>query len=203
MPRKRMLWPKFFSSTQMARLSLEAERTFKGIWCFADDRGRIEDDAPFIWSQVWIARRDECSIEDVSAHISSIAANGQLCRYTVGGGHFLHVISWDEHQSINHPTPSKLPPCKSHHPAEWSTWWKDDDTATERWRAVEKAGQSSSNGGDSRSRLPESTPSQFSVVKFSSDQAIAPVVDSHSSVTDSSSARNIYVRPSMRGKRHA
>lgn len=138
MARKRMLWPAFFSSKQLAKLSLAAERTFKGIWPFADDRGRIEDDAASIWAEVWISRRKEASIEDVEEHLDAIVANGQLCRYSVGGDSFLHVIAWDEHQSINHPTPSKLPPCPTHQPGEWAMWWRDDDTATDRWRKAEK-----------------------------------------------------------------
>ncbi|QDH92356.1 hypothetical protein SEA_SPOOKY_90 [Gordonia phage Spooky] len=144
MPRKRMLWPNYFSSDQLAQLSLAACRTFEGFWCFADDRGRMLYDPEQIWGEVWLKRRkvDHVTIEDVETHLDDLVSNGQLCQYHVGGARFLHVISWDEHQSINHPTPSKLPPCERHQGKEWAKWWMADDTATDRWRQAEKAAKS-------------------------------------------------------------
>ena len=193
MPRKRMLWPTYFGSDQLAQLSLAACRTYEGFWCYADDRGRMQYDPDQLWGDVWLKRRkiDRITIEDVEEHLDALMNNGQLCRYIVGGCAFLHVISWDEHQKSNHPTPSKLPPCEDHQPVEWSTWWHDVDTATERWRSAEKADRAarldslSPNGvlsEDSRK-----TPSQCSSVQLSSDQA-----------TGGTNVRK-FTRPSQRG----
>lgn len=175
MPRKRMLYPAFFSSEQIATLSLHAAYTFAGFWCFADDRGRLLDDAEELWAQVWFKRRREVGMGDCGALVDELVAGGQLCRYRVGGAGFLHAVSWDEHQKISHPTASKLPPCPEHHGVEWAVWWKDDDTATDRWRQVEKA----LRAAELASRItPESlvsssgsTPPQCSSVQVSSDQA--------------------------------
>lgn len=150
MPRKRMLWPAYFSSDQLAHLPLAACRTYEGFWCFADDRGRMLDDPAQLWACVWIKRRtDNVTIDDVHDHLDALTANGQLCRYQVGGGVFRHVIAWDEHQTISHPTPSKLPPCPQHQGAEWAFWYRNDDTSTDRWRQAEKAGEKASLRRDS------------------------------------------------------
>lgn len=184
MPRKRMLWPGYFDSEQLATLSLPACRTFEGFWVFADDRGRMKYDPDQLWADVWIKRRrvDNISIDDVADHLEALVTNGQLCHYRVGGADFLHVISWDEHQKINHPTPSKLPPCEQHQNLEWSAWWRDVDTATERWRAAEKRSRAakrdslsdsrsgSSEAGESLTRNVGVTTSQCSSVQLSSDQ---------------------------------
>lgn len=185
MPRKRMLWPGYFESEQLAVLSLSVCRTFEGFWVFADDRGRMKYEPDQLWADVWIKRRriDEVTIDDVADHLQALVENGQLCHYEVGGSHFLHAISWDEHQKINHPTPSKLPPCEHHQNLEWSTWWRDIDTATERWRSAEKEARAAAKDSlsDSRSRSAEIgeglrrdrgvTPSQSSSVQGSSVQA--------------------------------
>ena len=221
MPRKRMLWPGFFKSKRLAKLTIAAERTFEIIWCYGDDRGRIEDDAAYIWSEGWMTRRKEVSIDDVEDHVDALVANEQLCRYSVGGDSFLHSIAWDEHQSINHPTPSKLPPCREHQPGEWALWWKDDDTATDRWRRAEKEKKKlgspgvttgvpngattgveisiESPGSDGISATgvttgvtEVATTSQFSSVQLSSDQAQIP-----QSPTDHAEVRQ-FVRPSQR-----
>lgn len=153
MPRKRMLWPAFFGSDQLAHLPLAACRTYEGFWCFADDRGRMLDDPAQLWADVWIKRRsiDHVSIDDVETHLELLTENGQLCRYEVGGGAFRHVIAWDEHQKINHPTTSKLPPCPHHQGREWASWWRADDTATDRWRQAEKRSKKGDSVSHSRS----------------------------------------------------
>jgi hypothetical protein len=37
-----------------------------------------------------------------------------VCRYEVAGRRYLHYVNWAEHQRINRPTPSRLPPCPTH-----------------------------------------------------------------------------------------
>jgi hypothetical protein len=175
MPRKRMLHYQFFGSEQMAQLSLPAVYTYEGIWCFADDRGRKMFNAAEVWAEVWLKRADEVCVDDVQGYLAELIHDGQLCRYHVGGGDFIHVVAWDEHQKISHPTPSKLPPCPEHQPGEWSMWWKDDDTATDRWRKGEKAAREakreSRDSPESFGRSSGSTPPQCSSVQGSSVQA--------------------------------
>lgn len=181
MPRKRMTHPGFFESENLADLDIAAMITYQGIWVFGDDRGRIQEDAEFIKFKVW-PRRKSVTATDVADHIEALVDGEQLCRYKIGGGDFLHTIAWDEHQKISHPTPSKLPPCPVHQPLEYKVWWKDDDTATDRWRKREKAGQRAKSAqeeiGIDSGTSPENvwsnsgaTPPQCSSVQVRSDQA--------------------------------
>ncbi|WHU45147.1 hypothetical protein QNM97_13910 [Gordonia sp. L191] len=179
MPRKRMLWPGYFDSEQLATLTLPACRTFEGFWVFADDRGRMKYDPDQLWADVWIKRRriDNISIDDVADHLEALVTNGQLCHYRVGGADFLHVISWDEHQKINHPTPSKLPPCERHQGQEWAKWWRADDTATDRWRQLEKRAKQTRNGGEAgpfSESLPESYVSRSGSDRENSEKPSLP-----------------------------
>lgn len=174
MPRKRMVHPQFFESVPLSEIPVEAMVTYEGLWCFGDDRGRIEDDAAMIKFKVW-PRRHSIDIGDVTRHLDALVDGEQLCRYSIGGGRFLHVIAWDEHQRVSHPTPSKLPPCPVHQPAEYSFWWKDSDTATDRWRKKEKADQKAKSGPvdspESIANESGATPPQCSSVQLRSDQA--------------------------------
>lgn len=177
-----MLHPGFFESQPMAEVEIAATLTFQGLWVFGDDRGRILDDVHSIWIKVWPHRLEQVSVDDVRRHLDGLVEGDQLCRYELGGGRFLHVISWDEHQKISHPTPSKLPPCPVHQPLEFKLWWKDDDTATDRWRKREKAGQRAKDSqeeiGSDSGVIPDgfsndsgATPPQCSSVQVRSDQA--------------------------------
>ncbi|WP_143544589.1 MULTISPECIES: hypothetical protein [Nocardiaceae] len=198
-----MIHPKFFESHPLAEIEdVCALVTFQGIWVFGDDRGRIEDDADVIWMKVWPLRRDQVRADDVRCHIDALVDGEQLCRYVIGGGRFLHVISWDEHQSINHPTPSKLPPCPTHQPAEYAMWWKDDDTATNRWRKREKAAQG--DKGDpvvTTVVAPVVTTSQCSSVQINSVQGANPAKPNLKQLNPKKpkESKPTFIRPSQRG----
>lgn len=112
MPRKRMIHPGFFASEQLAACPRDARITFAGIWVHADDKGRMKDNAALIKAAVW-PLDDDITRADVAAHLVALAAQGLLCRYETDQP-LLHVVKWAEHQKINHPTPSKLPPCPAH-----------------------------------------------------------------------------------------
>jgi hypothetical protein len=138
MPRKRMIHPAFFTSATLARLDVRACLTFAGLWIYCDDTGRGEDDATFVVASIYPRRRD-VTTDDVEDDLAALAEGGQVCRYRVGGVGLLHIPSWHEHQRVSHPTPSKLPPCPSCEGTLYRAWYRDDDTATARFRDAEKA----------------------------------------------------------------
>lgn len=175
MPRKRMIHPEFFTSATLARVDPRTMVTFAGLWIYCDDYGRGEDDPAFVASAVW-PRRTDVGPPEVEADLKVLGASGTVCRYTVGGVPLLHVPSWLEHQRVSHPTPSKLPPCPSCEGALFKEWWRDDDTATDRFRRAEKALRAArtaaeSSSGTAPETLPKdsgTTPSQSSSVEVSS-----------------------------------
>lgn len=133
MARKRMMHPAFFTSAAMNDLPITAMVTFAGIWCWADDYGRGEDDPALVKAAVW-PRRRSMSEKKVAADLDGLADQGVLCRYEVAGHGLIHVVNWREHQTVQHPTPSKLPPCEAHQPDEWAAFMESDDPRTEKYR---------------------------------------------------------------------
>ncbi len=134
MARKRMLSPEFFISGTMNDLSVQTMVTFAGIWCWADDFGRGEDDETLVKAAVWPRRRAVTETK-VRADMDALVAREVLCQYRVVGHRLIHVVSWKEHQSISHPTKSKLPPCEIHEPEAWALFLINSDPALHKFRA--------------------------------------------------------------------
>lgn len=134
MARKRMLSPDFFISRTMNDVSIQTMLTFAGIWCWADDFGRGEDDETLVKATVW-PRRRSVSESKVRADMDTLVAKNVLCQYVIEGHALIHVINWREHQKISHATRSKLPPCPEHEPEAWATFLIDDDPALAKFRS--------------------------------------------------------------------
>ena len=134
MARKRMLAPEFFTSATMNALPVEVTMTFAGIWCWADDYGRGDDDAAMVKAAVW-PRRRKFTEKVVRNHMDALEAAGVLCTYSVNGIHLVHVVSWGEHQKISHPTPSKIAPCLEHDPQAWEKFVNGSDTPLHKFRS--------------------------------------------------------------------
>jgi hypothetical protein len=114
MARKRMIDPAFFLSKTLNALPIPVMVTFAGIWCWADDYGRGEDDAALVAAAIW-PRRKSVTERNVAAHLDALVAAGVLCRYQAEGYEVIHVVNWDEFQKVSHPTPSRLPACHIDH----------------------------------------------------------------------------------------
>jgi hypothetical protein len=134
MARKRMMSPNFFISATMNALPMQTMLTFAGFWCFADDFGRAEDDESLVRASVW-PRRKCMTDKKVRADLDALVDAGPLCQYTVCSVHLIHATSWEEHQTIGHPTPSKLPPCEKHEPEAWEAFLISTDPALHKFRS--------------------------------------------------------------------
>jgi hypothetical protein len=108
MARIRTYKPSFFRSEDVAALTFRARLTWLGLWPHCDDEGRMKDNAKLIKGDVWPL--DDVSLEDVEQDLSDLAAGGRIVRYEVDGRRYLAVTNWLEHQRIQKPTPSKIPP---------------------------------------------------------------------------------------------
>lgn len=134
MARKRMIHPDFFTSATMNALTVQQMLTFAGIWCWADDFGRGEDDESLVKAAVW-PRRKAITDTKVRADLDALIAHGVLCGYEVAGERLVHVVNWQEHQKVSHPTKSKLAPCPTHEPDEWEKFTSGDFPAMSRFRS--------------------------------------------------------------------
>lgn len=115
MARIRTIKPQLFTSERVDEYAGDMFRTFAGLFCYADDKGRGRDDEHLVKAEVW-PRVKRMTAAKVRAHIDAIAApkDGPLCQYRVDGKDYFHFLNWTEHQKINRPTPSKLPCCPTH-----------------------------------------------------------------------------------------
>ena len=107
--RIRTIKPEFFASLTIDKLSLSAQRTFIGLWCYVDDEGRGLDDARLIKAALWplSARHTATKVE---RDLKQIAEMGLVRRYEANGARLLQVVSWSEHQRISRPSASKHQP---------------------------------------------------------------------------------------------
>ena len=133
MARKRMLAPEFFTSGPVNNLPIPAMLTFAGLWCYFDDYGRGEDNAPLVKAAVWPRRRSQTE-QRVAADLDLIAAEHLVCRYEVGGVKLMHSPTWTEHQKISHRTDSRLPPCPKHESAEYDVYLRKSGDGLDRFR---------------------------------------------------------------------
>ena len=107
MARIRTIKPEFFTSLTIADLTPEQRLTFIGLWTHVDDAGRCVDDARLIKAAVWPL--DDRTAADIEIDLKALSESSLITRYTLNRKRYLAVTSWEEHQRINRPTPSKLP----------------------------------------------------------------------------------------------
>ena len=108
MARIRTIKPGFFASEDVACLSIRARLTWIGLWTYADDLGRGKDNTRLIKAALYPL--DDVTLRGIDDDLAELETNGRIRRYEVDGSHYLQVVAFDEHQRINRPTPSKIPP---------------------------------------------------------------------------------------------
>lgn len=117
MARIRTIKPALFTSRTVSNYSDALFRTFTGLFCYVDDRGRGEDDCDLIKSEI-APRIKKKTPRLIEAHLAELAIGSDppLCRYEVDGVRYLHLLGFNDHQRVNRPTPSRIPPCPKHEP---------------------------------------------------------------------------------------
>ncbi len=93
-------------------LPLRARLTWIGLWTHCDDQGRTKDNARLIKGDIWPL--DDVSLAEIEEDLETLAARGRIVRYEVDGRRYLEVTNWSEHQKIQKPSPSRLPPPPHH-----------------------------------------------------------------------------------------
>jgi hypothetical protein len=106
--RIRSIKPSFFQSDDVSALPLRARLTWIGLWTQCDDQGRTKDHARLIKAAIWPL--DNVSLADIEEDLSTLNSQGRIVRYEVNGQHYLEITNWSEHQRINRPSRSTIPP---------------------------------------------------------------------------------------------
>lgn len=109
MARIRTIKPGFFTSEDVAALSLRARYTWIGLWTQVDDAGRMKANARVIKGALYPLDED-ITPADITADLRELKRKGRIELYTVDGTEYLAITGWATHQVINRPTPSTLPP---------------------------------------------------------------------------------------------
>jgi hypothetical protein len=113
--RIRSLKPEAFESETLAKVSVDAERTLFGLTTIVDDRGRIADKPAQINGNLWSMRGGHTSADLDGELEQLVKADALLCRYTgCDGKRYMHLVSWDRHQKIDHPSRTRIPRCPHH-----------------------------------------------------------------------------------------
>lgn len=108
MARIRTIKPGFFTSEDVAALSIRGRLTWIGLWTHADDYGRAKANPRLIKAALY-PLDDDISILDVLGDLGELEAAGRIRRYEVDGAEYLQVNGWENHQRIARPTPSRIP----------------------------------------------------------------------------------------------
>lgn len=108
MARIRTIKPSFFESEDVAALPLRARLLWIGLWTHCDDAGRTKDNVKLVKARIWPL--DQVTLAEIEDDLITLADHGRIVRYEVAGQRFLEIANWSEHQNINRPSPSKIPP---------------------------------------------------------------------------------------------
>lgn len=107
MARIRTIKPEFQNSQSMGRVSRDARLLFIELWPQCDDAGRIRANSRMLASILFPYDLDAQGLID--GWLVELEKEQCVVRYRIGNDEYLQVCHWD-HQKIDHPQPSKLPP---------------------------------------------------------------------------------------------
>lgn len=108
MARKRMIDPEFWSDEKVGKLDYPIQLLFIGMWNFADDEGLIKYSPEFLRSCVFPFK--DISIEQIKTWQAELEKMELVYPYGKVGQRYAWIINFRNHQVINRPQPSKLPP---------------------------------------------------------------------------------------------
>ena len=106
--RIRSVKPGLFGSYNLAKVPVEARYLFVGLFCEADDDGRMID-SPKRLTGIVFPHDVRVTERKVSGWLDQLEGIGSIIRYEVKGTKCILIRGWLNHQRISHPYPSPLP----------------------------------------------------------------------------------------------
>ena len=135
MGRIRTIKPEFPQSESIGRLSRDARLLFIQIWTLVDDEGRTRGNATMLASLLYPYDTDAVGL--IEGWTQELEGEGCIARYRVGKDSYVQVTNWRDHQKIDKPSKSKLPP-----PSQGSANPREDSET--EWNGMEGIGKDSS-----------------------------------------------------------
>lgn len=114
MARMRSFKPEYFKDQDLAEdlpgpEGRDARLLYPGLWCLADEFGRLRGDARSIKGELF-AYDDDMTPDVIDKLIDMLAETGRAVRYSVGRSVYLYLPKLAKHQRLEpHKTPSRLP----------------------------------------------------------------------------------------------
>ena len=105
MARIRTIKPEFWTDDKVVQVSIPARLLFIGLWNFADDSGNLENSPAQIKMRILPA--DSESVPPLLRELTSV---GLLREYSVNKKNYLNIPGFPDHQVINKPSKTRLPP---------------------------------------------------------------------------------------------
>jgi hypothetical protein len=92
----------------MGRVSRDARLAFVMMWTIADDEGRLRGNSRMLASLLF--PYDDDAPGGMETWLEELSAEGCIHRYVVGSSSYIQIAKWLEHQKIDKPTKSRIPP---------------------------------------------------------------------------------------------
>lgn len=108
MSRIRTIKPEFPRSETIGKLSRDARLLFIQIWTIVDDAGRSRAASRMLASLLYPYDNDAPDL--IGGWLDELERHFCIRRYTVDGNTYLDIPKWLEHQKIDHPSKSRIPP---------------------------------------------------------------------------------------------
>ena len=108
MARIRSIKPEFPQSESMGRISRDARLTFIQCWTLADDEGRLRGNSRMLASLLFPYDDDAPGLID--EWLAELEREKCLIRYQIEGQSYMQISNWLNHQKIDKPSRSKIPP---------------------------------------------------------------------------------------------
>lgn len=108
MARIRTIKPEFPQSESMGKVGREARLCFILLWTLADDAGRLRGNSRMLASLLYPYDSDAARLMD--KWLTDLSANGCITRYEADGNAYIQIRAWLDHQKIDKPSASRLPP---------------------------------------------------------------------------------------------
>lgn len=108
--RIRTIKPIVCTSRSVARLSSDSVRLYwERLWMYADDAGRGVEEPRLIKAALF-PLDDDKTPEVIAAYQAELEAEGMIVRYWWKGERVFAIPEWHEHQKIDRPKESEIPP---------------------------------------------------------------------------------------------
>ncbi len=119
MGRIRSIKPEMRTDLTVASWPIPCRYSWVLLLGYLDDSGRGRDDIRLLNADLFpldagVTRK---KLDGWLALMATTTVNGKeppLCRYEVDGQRYLHAVKWANHQRINRPQKSRIPPCPVH-----------------------------------------------------------------------------------------